>query len=146
MQSPRSRANVRAWFNNTEQKEDIQRGLVIVERELQRLGKTSTNLQELAVKLGFEKPEELFFFASKTEFHPRSIETAFEQKVPEDPDALIRARVGNLSEAKKQTRQDSAWGFLCDCSAPPPPPIPPPPPSVTVPVRCPQLHPGQAEI
>ena len=104
LQSPRARAKVRAWFNTTEQQEDMQRGRAIVERELQRLGKTSTNLQELAVKLGFEKTEDLFFFASKSEFHPRSIETAFEQKVPDDPDALIRARVGNLSEAKKQTK------------------------------------------
>jgi len=104
LQSPRARAKVRAWFNATEQQQDIQTGRTIVERELQRLGKTAINLQELASKLGFEKPEELFLFASKAEFHPRSIETAFEHKTPEDPDALIRARVDNLSDAKKHTK------------------------------------------
>ena len=104
LQSPRARAKVRAWFNATEQQQDIQTGRTIVERELQRLGKTAVNLQELAAKLGFEKPEELFLFASKAEFHPRSIETAFEHKTPEDPDALVRARVDHLSDTKKHTK------------------------------------------
>ncbi len=104
LQSPRSRTKVRAWFNATEHEQATQLGRAVVERELQRLGKTAVNLQDLALKMGFEKLDELFFAASKPEFHPRSVETAFEEKIAEDPDALVRARVENLSEARKQTK------------------------------------------
>jgi GTP pyrophosphokinase len=47
---------------------------------------------------------DLYLAASKPEFNTHSIEEAFIQRAQEDPDALIRARMDNLSEAKKKTK------------------------------------------
>src|SRR5690606_15983108 len=51
--SQRSRAKVRAWFNAVELQQRISQGQALVEKELQRLGKTSINLEHLAQQLGF---------------------------------------------------------------------------------------------
>ncbi|HVL75167.1 MAG TPA: bifunctional (p)ppGpp synthetase/guanosine-3',5'-bis(diphosphate) 3'-pyrophosphohydrolase [Noviherbaspirillum sp.] len=74
--SPRTRAKVRAWFNAIDQQETLSRGRGMVEKTLQREGKTATNLEELAQKLGFAKVDELFLAVGKDEFSPRTIEQA----------------------------------------------------------------------
>src|SRR5699024_4435184 len=43
--SPRARAKVRLWFNAVELQQRISTGQDLVEKELQRLGKTATNLE-----------------------------------------------------------------------------------------------------
>lgn len=72
--SPRTRAKVRAWFNAIDQQETLGRGRGMVEKTLQREGKTAINLEELAHKLGFAKVEELFLAVGKDEFSLRSVE------------------------------------------------------------------------
>ncbi|HYD96118.1 MAG TPA: bifunctional (p)ppGpp synthetase/guanosine-3',5'-bis(diphosphate) 3'-pyrophosphohydrolase [Noviherbaspirillum sp.] len=72
--SPRTRAKVRAWFNAIEQEETLARGRSMVEKTLQREGKTAVSLDELAHKLGFPKVDELFLAVGKEEFGLRSIE------------------------------------------------------------------------
>jgi GTP pyrophosphokinase len=103
-QSQRTRAKVRAWFNALEHGQAIADGRELVEKLLQKTGKTAVSQAELATKLGFEKPEDLYLAASKPEFNTHSIEEAFIQRTQEDPDALIRARMDNLPEAKKKTK------------------------------------------
>jgi GTP pyrophosphokinase len=103
-QSQRTRAKVRAWFNALEHGQAVADGRELVEKLLQKIGKTAVSQAELATKLGFEKPEDLYLAASKPEFNTHSIEEAFIQRAQEDPDALIRARMDNLSEAKKKTK------------------------------------------
>ncbi len=72
--SPRTRAKVRSWFNAIEQQETLSRGRGLVEKTLQREGKTAINLEELAHKLGFPKVDELFLSVGKEEFSLRNIE------------------------------------------------------------------------
>jgi len=72
--SSRTRAKVRAWFNAIEQQETLTQGRGLVEKTLQREGKTSINLEELAHKLGFSKLDELFLAVGKDEFSLRNIE------------------------------------------------------------------------
>jgi GTP pyrophosphokinase len=72
--SPRTRAKVRAWFNAIEQQETLTNGRGLVEKTLQREGKTSISLEELAHKLGFQKVDELFLAVGKDEFSLRNIE------------------------------------------------------------------------
>jgi GTP pyrophosphokinase len=72
--SSRTRAKVRAWFNAIEQQETLAQGRGLVEKTLQREGKTSINLEELAHKLGFSKLDELFLAVGKDEFSLRNIE------------------------------------------------------------------------
>lgn len=72
--SSRTRAKVRAWFNAIEQQETLSHGRSLVEKTLQREGKTAVSLEELAHKLGFQKVDELFLAVGKEEFSLRNIE------------------------------------------------------------------------
>jgi GTP pyrophosphokinase len=74
--SARSRQKVRHWFNLLELEQSIATGRAVVERELQRLGRTAVKLDELARRLGFASVDELSVAASKEEFSLRSIEQA----------------------------------------------------------------------
>src|SRR3546814_13924194 len=53
--SPRSRAKVRAWFNAIELQQRISQGQTMVEKELQRLGKTAVNRAQLAQQPDFAR-------------------------------------------------------------------------------------------
>jgi GTP pyrophosphokinase len=74
--SPRTRAKVRAWFNAIEQQQTLSHGRALVEKTLQREGRTAVNLEELAHKLGFAKVDDLFLAVGKEEFSLRNIEIA----------------------------------------------------------------------
>ncbi|AFQ48376.1 GTP pyrophosphokinase [Burkholderia sp. A9] len=82
LKSPRARQKVRAWFNSIEQEENIAHGRALVEKTLQREGKTSVNLDNLATKLGFKSPEELFSVVGKEEFSLRNVEHALSDAPP----------------------------------------------------------------
>lgn len=82
--SPRSRAKVRAWFNAIELQQRISQGQALVEKELQRLGKTAINLEQLAHQLGFSRSDDLFVAAAKDEFSLRHIDQALRQPSPVD--------------------------------------------------------------
>ena len=58
--SPRSRSKVRAWFNAIELQQRISQGQSMVEKELQRLGRTAVNLEQMAQQLGFAKADDLY--------------------------------------------------------------------------------------
>ncbi len=72
--SPRTRSKVRAWFNAIEQQETLSHGRSMVEKTLQREGKTAINLEDLAHKLGFSKLDDLLLAVGKEEFSLRNIE------------------------------------------------------------------------
>ncbi|PRG40443.1 RelA/SpoT family protein [Burkholderia multivorans] len=85
LKSPRARQKVRAWFNAIEQEENIAHGRALVEKTLQREGKTSVSLDSLAAKLGVKSPEELFSVVGKEEFSLRNIEQALSDAPPAEP-------------------------------------------------------------
>lgn len=72
--SARARSKVRAWFNAVDQQETLASGRALIEKTLQREGKTAVNLEELAHKLGFSKVEEFFLAVGKDEFSLRNVE------------------------------------------------------------------------
>jgi len=76
IKSPRARNKVRQWFNSQELANLVSVGRATVERELQREGKRSANLQELAGRLGFAAPEDLFAAVAREEVGPRQLQTA----------------------------------------------------------------------
>ncbi|HDR8919354.1 TPA: bifunctional (p)ppGpp synthetase/guanosine-3',5'-bis(diphosphate) 3'-pyrophosphohydrolase [Burkholderia vietnamiensis] len=82
LKSSRARQKVRAWFNSIEQEENIAHGRALVEKTLQREGKTSVNLDNLAAKLGFKSPDDLFSVVGKEEFSLRNIEQALSDAPP----------------------------------------------------------------
>ena len=93
LQSHRSRAKVRAWFNMLAQQHTIARGREAVEKLLQREGRTAIKLDDLASQLGFRQADALFEVIGKDEYSLRNIETLL--RPPEaapDADELIALR------------------------------------------------------
>jgi len=90
--SPRARAKVRAWFNAIELQQRITQGQALVEKELQRLGKTAVNLEQLAQTLGFARADDLYVAAAREEFSLRQIDAVFQQPAPavEPPPPALR--------------------------------------------------------
>lgn len=85
--SPRSRAKVRSWFNAIELQQRISQGQAMVEKELQRLGKTAINLEQLAQQLGFARSDDLYVAVAKEEFSLRSIDQMLRQQAAPDAGA-----------------------------------------------------------
>jgi GTP pyrophosphokinase len=98
LKSARSRAKVRQWFNALELEQSVAAGRELVEKELQRLGKTAVKLDDLAKRLGFDNVDELCAAATKEEFSLRSIEQALAPAVavPELTPGLL---IGKPKEA-----------------------------------------------
>jgi GTP pyrophosphokinase len=80
--SARTRSKVRAWFNTIDQQETLGTGRGLIEKTLQREGKTAVNLEELAHKLGFQKVDDLFLSVGKEEFSLRHVEQALHADNP----------------------------------------------------------------
>ena len=74
LKSPRSKAKVRAWFNAQAQGLTIARGRELVEKLLQREGRTAIKLETLAEQLGFGSADALFEVVGKDEYSLRHIE------------------------------------------------------------------------
>lgn len=74
--SARSRNKVRQWFNAIEHEQSVGAGRELLNRELQRLGRTAVNLEELAARLGCRSVDELCLAIWREELGPRAIEHA----------------------------------------------------------------------
>jgi GTP pyrophosphokinase len=93
LQSQRSRAKVRGWFNALALRDTIARGREAVEKLLQREGKTAIKLDDLASRLGFKNGDALFEVVGKDEFSLRNIESLLRPPEPApSPDAGVHLR------------------------------------------------------
>lgn len=125
--SNRARAKVRAWFNAQAMQETVAKGRDSVEKILQREGKTSINLEELAVQLGFSSAEQLFEIVGKEEFSLRNIELLLRPAEPvvvdDDLPALIRRPVSDAAGrgGVLVVGVDSLLTQLAKCCRPVPP-------------------------
>ncbi len=72
----RGRAKVRAWFAAQAMETTLAEGRASVHRELQRLGQTGLNIEELAGRLGFTKADDLFIAAGRNELNLRQLQSA----------------------------------------------------------------------
>jgi len=126
LKSARSRAKVRQWFNALELEQSITAGRDLIEKELQRLGKTALKLDDLAKRLGFSSVDQMSAAATKDEFSFRSIEQALTPATPlaePTPDQLI-CRPQSASAGKGQVLVvgvDSLLTQLARCCRPAPP-------------------------
>jgi len=126
LQSPRSKAKVRAWFNALQQQDTIARGREAVEKLLQREGKTAMKLDDLAARLGFRSADALFEVVGKDEFSLRNIETLLRPAEPApQPDDLIALRRPRTDDAPKGgvlvVGVESLLTSLARCCRPAPP-------------------------
>ncbi|WP_028605602.1 RelA/SpoT family protein [Ottowia thiooxydans] len=91
--SARAKAKVRAWFNAQYTRETVARGREMVEKLLQREGRTALSLEQLATDLGFKTADNLFETVGKDEFSLRNIETVLRPPEPQpDPDEQVLLR------------------------------------------------------
>lgn len=111
LQSPRARQKVRAWFNAVDSEENITSGRALVEKTLQREGKTSVNLDQLASKLGFKAPEDLYSVVAKEEFSLRNIEQALNETPPAEPVVEVPAQFEKRSSGQS-VAQGASTGVL----------------------------------
>ena len=125
--SHRAKAKVRAWFNALATHETVARGRESVEKLLQREGKTSVNLDDLAGRLGFDSADALFEVVGKDEFSLRNIELLLRPAEPVAPQADT-ALIKRPTQPDKSTRGgvlvvgiDSLMTQLAKCCKPAPP-------------------------
>ncbi|MGB6054298.1 MAG: ACT domain-containing protein, partial [Burkholderiaceae bacterium] len=129
--SSRTRAKVRAWFNAVEREETLAHGRALLEKTLQREGKTAVNLEELARKLGFPKPDELYLALGKDLFSMRLVEQALhgdEAARETEPDEVAITRKSRASSVAQGAKSgvlvvgtDGLLTQLAKCCKPAPP-------------------------
>jgi len=124
LQSPRARSKVRAWFNALQHTQTVAKGRELVEKLLQREGRTATSLEELAGKLGFDDAQALFEVVGKDEYSLRNIENLLrpaEPPPPDEPIQLKRPRTGGAAGGVLVVGIDSLLTTLASCCRPAPP-------------------------
>jgi len=129
LQSPRSKAKVRAWFNALAQAQTVAKGREQVEKLLQREGKTAIKLEDLASQLGFKSADAMFEVVGKDEFSLRNIETLLRpvEPAPAEDEWLAKRYSRPGSDAPKGgvlvVGVDSLLTSLARCCRPAPPDV-----------------------
>ena len=127
--SHRGRAKVRAWFNALALGETVAKGRELVEKILQREGRTSLKLEDLASDLGFNSAEDLFEVVGKDEFSLRNIEILLRPVEPviAPEDTVLLRKPRQTSNTGKGgvlvVGVDSLMTQLAKCCKPAPPDV-----------------------
>jgi len=124
--SQRSRSKVRAWFNAQAQAQTIARGRELVEKLLQREGRTALERDTLAEQLGFKGAEALYEVVGKDELSLRTIENLLRpaEPAPDEDRVLLhrsRAEAGGGRGGVLVVGMDSLLTTLSRCCRPAPP-------------------------
>jgi len=123
IKSSRARNKVRQWFNSREIASVVAAGRAAVERELQREGKRAASLEDLAKRLGFDEPDELFAAVGREEIGSRQLQMALrgeaERALP--PAAPHRARAAQPGRGVLVVGVDRLLTQLARCCKPAPP-------------------------
>ena len=85
----RARQKVKQWFTAQEETETLAQGRALVGRELQRLGQTQANIDELAHKLGYKNGDDMYLAGGRGELGMRQLQVALrgeEQALPVEPE------------------------------------------------------------
>ena len=122
LKSPRARAKVRAWFNAQALADTIARGRDLVEKLLQREGRTAVKHDDLASRLGFKGADALFEVVGKDELSLRSIETLLKPAEPVPPaDGIALRRTRATEGGVLVVGVESLMTSLARCCRPAPP-------------------------
>jgi GTP pyrophosphokinase len=122
IRSSRARNKVRQWFNVRELAGVIASGRAAVERELKREGVRAASLDDLAKRLGFEAPEDLFAAVGREEVGKRQLQTALRGETGrESPEPLPRGRGARTGGAVLVVGVDRLMTVLARCCKPAPP-------------------------
>ena len=122
--SSRARNKVRQWFNSQEHESLVAAGRAAVERELQREGRRSASLDELAERLGFAEPEDLFAAVAREEVGPRQLQTALRGEAKPAPSGVPVPQKARAAQARSGiliVGVDRLLTQLARCCKPAPP-------------------------
>jgi GTP pyrophosphokinase len=125
--SHRARSKVRAWFNVLAMGETLSKGREAVEKLLQREGKTSVKLDDLAAQLGFNSADDLFEVVGKDEFSLRNIEIVLRppEPAPDQNEVPLLKKPSTAGHGGKGgvlvVGVDSLMTQLANCCKPAPP-------------------------
>jgi GTP pyrophosphokinase len=132
--SHRARAKVRQWFKAQVHDETVAQGRAAVERELARAGASTLNLDALAAKAGYDKPDDLFAAYARDELNLRQLQMAIKAAIAPAPvPAASDAPDGLVMRASKSAGSGSGilvvgvdrlmTGLARCCKPAPPDPI-----------------------
>ncbi|HEX4985674.1 MAG TPA: bifunctional (p)ppGpp synthetase/guanosine-3',5'-bis(diphosphate) 3'-pyrophosphohydrolase [Burkholderiales bacterium] len=123
IRSNRARTKVRQWFNSRQLEEAVAQGRAILERDLQRLGKTGQNLDELAARLHFDAVNDLFAALGRGEVAPRLLQAAVTgMEAPAGaPAAPAAPRPASVPSGVLVVGVDKLLTVLARCCKPAPP-------------------------
>ena len=76
LKSQSARTKVRQWFNRQNYEEEVGQGRTLLEKELQRHGKTALNLDKLAGEFGFAKTDDFLADVGRGEIGPKQLHDA----------------------------------------------------------------------
>ncbi len=123
--NPRTHTKIRTWFNSKEYEITVNNGRAILEKLLQREGKTAVNLEELARKLEYSKLDELFFALGKEKVTSKAIEIALNGQIPlqnkQSEEDIIRKSRSDGKSRVLVVGTDGLLTQLARCCRPVPP-------------------------
>lgn len=124
----RGRAKARQWFASLALEQSVADGRAIVSRELQRMGETSTRIEELAAKLGFAKSDDLFIAVARTDVTLRQLQAAVrgtdvvpDDKIVVEPPVTKRKASDEAEKGILIVGVDKLLTQLAGCCKPAPP-------------------------
>ena len=122
VKSPRARQKIRQWFNAQAIQESVAAGRAQVEKELRRSHALNANLEQLAAKLGFKQPDDLFAAVARDEVNLRQLQTALRgtEESIKDPEPKRRAKTSSKNSVLV-VGMDSLLTQLARCCKPVPP-------------------------
>jgi GTP pyrophosphokinase len=130
--SSRARAKVRQWFNNQNLEAAITQGRDVVEKLLQREGRTALRLDALAERMGYKKVDEMLTAVGRGEFNLRQLELAIRgEPAPPIAEGAIPHPTGARTPAETEALRkggnilvvgvDKLLTVLAKCCKPAPP-------------------------
>ena len=123
VKSQRARQKIRQWFNAKALSDTIAAGRAQLEKELRRQGGVHANLDELASKLGFKQPDELFAAVARDEVNLRQVQTALRgnESPPQAGPVPRRKKPAEAKGGVLVVGMDSLLTQLAKCCKPVPP-------------------------
>lgn len=88
VKTQRARSKIKTWFKKQEVEQNLIQGRTAIERELQRLGITDMNYEEMARGLGFKTPDEFFIAIGCGDLSISRVIRRFSE-TEENPDELV---------------------------------------------------------
>ena len=123
VKGPRARQKIRQWFNAKAHSDTVAAGRAQLEKALRREGAVNANLEDLASKLGFKQPDDLFAAVARDEVNLRQLHSALhDREPPVAPVAVPRKKKAVASKGGVLVvGMDSLMTQLARCCKPVPP-------------------------